>query len=163
MNSSIPSTLLLLAVLTLADSGPRAIAAAFDANAEKQAIGLIVEQYCAAVAGKDLQKTIEPYAPDAILMPAGAPAAKGTDAIRAFYASFLKRAGLSISITPERTDFSSAGDMAVDMGRVEVEFDASDSQRRVRYVSKYLLVWRKVEGQWLIVYDMWNSNGQQAN
>lgn len=127
-----------------------------DKAADEQSIRNLAVQWSAAVEKKDLDAIMSFYAPAATAAWPDAPAAHGPEAIRAAWVELLKTPGLVLRFTPERIDVANAGDLAVDFGRVESEFDGPEG--RVQDVAKYLLMWQKVDGQWKALYDSFNSN-----
>ncbi len=131
-----------------------------DLKAEEQAIRLLDAQFGTLAAKKDSAGEVALYAPDAVMMPPDAPAAKGTAAIRGVWNAFLQTPGLILRLEPEQIQLSSAGDFATDIGAVITELDGP--QGHVKDVSKYLEVWRKADGVWKVVYDTWNSNAPPA-
>ena len=85
---------------------------------------------------------------------------RGTENIRAMLAGLFTAPGLSITLRPERIDIAAAGDLATDAGLVEVGMNTA--QGPVIEASKYLEVWRKVNGEWKLMYDTWNANSPAA-
>ena len=146
----------LLALSAGAIAGGCASLPPVEAGAEEQTIRRLDAKFGAAADKRDLEAEVALYASDAVMMPPDAPAAKGTEAIRALWTEILKTPGLAINIVPEKIDLSTAGDLATDMGRAESEWDGP--QGRVKVVEKYLEVWRKTDGQWKVAYDTWSSN-----
>ena len=131
-----------------------------DKAADEQSIRNLAVKWSAAVEKKDLDAIMSFYAPDATAVWPDAPAAHGSEAIRAAWIELLKTPGLVLRFTPERIDVANAGDIAADFGRVESEFDGPGG--RVQDVAKYLLVWQKVNGEWKALYDSFNSNKPAA-
>ena len=93
------------------------------------------------------------YAADAVVMAPGAPGMMGQEAIQAGFQVALDMAeGSQMTITPE--EIMSHGDMAVEVGKwVEAGADGSHKDH-----GKYIAVWKNVDGQWMIVRDIWNSS-----
>ena len=150
---------LTLVVLTLTVScGPATTRV--DKAADEQSIRNLAVKWSAAVEKKDLDAIMSFYAPDATAVWPDAPAAHGSDAIRAAWIELLKTPGLVLRFTPERIDVANAGDIAADFGKVESEFDGPNG--RVQDVAKYLLVWQKINGEWKAYYDSFNSNKPAA-
>ena len=127
-----------------------------DPIAEMHAIRALDSRFSAAVARLDVVGTAALYAPDATILPPGLPAVHGADAIRTMLASLFTAPGLSITLRPQRIDIAAAGDLATDQGEVEVGMNTAEGP--VIEVSKYLEVWRKVDGEWKLMYDTWNAN-----
>lgn len=110
-----------------------------------------------AASNYDLDAVVAMYAPDGSLVWPGAPAVHGTADIRtAWTGMFNTYQGLHLEFTPERIDFSEADDLAIDFGKVALSYEKSGN--RVEEAAKYLVVWKKVEGAWKVLYDSYNAN-----
>ncbi len=85
------------------------------------------------------------HSDDAILLPAGEPSVQGREALSAFFSDRLSEPA---DITASRGDavVSDAGDMAYKVG--------TTANGR----GKFLAVYRKVGGSWLIVGDAWSED-----
>lgn len=87
------------------------------------------------------------FADDAVLQTADMPAMRSRQAIAQFYAKvfgFL----VSSSATPEIVRVASSGDMAFEEGRAKNVF--SRGQTKSEFAGKYLIVWVKQNGDWVI-------------
>ena len=104
----------------------------------------------AAEAGKNIDSVLTYYAEDAVIQPAGAPAAKGHQAIRQLYADFYRAVPFT-SFTASMTalEIGAAGDLAYETGVTRFGFDSAGTRTEV--IGKHLTVWRKVDGEWKIV------------
>ena len=151
-----PFTLVALTLLAGCAVRPRV-----DPAAEAAAIRALDAKFGAAVARLDVAAATALYAPDAAVMPPGLPTVRGAENIRAMLAGLFSAPGLSITLRPERIDVAAAGDLATDAGLVEVGMNTA--QGPVLEASKYLEVWRKVDGEWKLMYDTWNANTPAAS
>ena len=130
-------------------------------SADEKIIKELDTQWGDAACKKDLEAVVALYAPDGSLVWPGAPAVHGTSNIRAAWVDFLKTPGLSLRFTPERIDFAHDADMAIDFGAVALERD--DPQKgHVKMTAKYVVVWRKINGAWKVLYDCYNTNTPDA-
>jgi uncharacterized protein (TIGR02246 family) len=131
--------------------------AAGPANAEPEGPQLRQSDFLAAMSARDLERVVEHFAEDAVVQVANMPPIRGRDAIRQLYGNvfrFLSAAEYS----PEFIRVSGGADMAYSAGGVTTVFDGQ--QGPVVYPGKYLLVWEKREGDWLIVvYSVSNNQG----
>jgi len=127
-----------------------------DLGAEAQAIRDLNVRFGEAAASKDAEAAVALYAADGVIMAPGADMAKGTEAIRAVWTELLKTPGLAVAVIPEQVDVAASGDLAADMGRLELAMDLPDGP--AKEVLKYLVVWKKVDGQWKVAFDTWNAN-----
>ena len=96
---------------------------AVDARAEEQAIRALDDQWNAAIAKKDVEACVSFYAPDGVAMWPDVPAARGTDAIRAAWTEMFKAPNLKLVVTPEEISIAQAGDIAIDVGKVQADMD----------------------------------------
>lgn len=129
-------------------------------SADEKAIRKLDVEWGDAACKKDLKAVVAFYAPDGSVVWPGAPAAHGTAKIRAAWVELLKTPGLSLRFTPERIDVADDGDMATDFGKVAFGHDTA--QGHVRETAKYVVVWKKVEGAWKVLYDCYNMNTPDA-
>src|SRR5688572_6828731 len=96
------------------------------------------------------------YAEDALLMPPNAPTAKGRAAIRdavAKEAAGMKAGGVTLK-SSANTGVGVIGDHAWMSGTYAV----TDAKGATVDVGKYLSVHKKVNGTWLYIRDIWNSD-----
>lgn len=150
-----PTALLALGLTSACAATPKV-----DPVVEMHAIRAQDSRFSASVAKLDVVATTALYAPDATILPPGLPAVHGTDAIRTMLAGLFTAPGLSITLRPQRIDVAAAGDLATDQGEVEVGMNTAEGP--IIEVSKYLEVWRKVDGEWKLMYDTWNANAPAA-
>jgi uncharacterized protein (TIGR02246 family) len=126
-------------------------------SADEQAVRELDRQWVAAVAKKDAPAVAEFYAPRGQLMAPNAPSADGRDAVAGVWKSLFALPGFSLTFEPKQIDVASAGDMACDVGTYALGFDSPDGAH-VRDSGKYVVVWRKVDGHWKVMADIFNSD-----
>jgi ketosteroid isomerase-like protein len=129
------------------------------AEAERERLGQRQGELFAALAARDADRTAALFADDALLHVAGMPPIQGRIAIREFYSNVFGFLSAS-SATPEMTHISDSGDLAYGVGRVANAFRGP--QGPVEYAGKYLLVWRKLADDWVIVLYGISSNQPEA-
>ena len=128
-----------------------------DPAAEVAAIHAVDDAWVKAVNAGDVDTVAGLYDEHAVLLPPGAPAAKGQAAIRAFFAKIippLAKDGLTFSL-----DAKAAGGAHGDFGWSSGSYLLKDKTGHVVDTGKYLSVSRKKDGKWLYVRDTWNSDG----
>jgi uncharacterized protein (TIGR02246 family) len=108
----------------------------------------------------DAQGVAALYASDAILLPAGAPMARGHEAIRQYLAEDIEKSrasGLSFKA-------SDVTDGAIDGGTgwITGTFTVVDGSGNTVDAGKYLTLYQMAEGEWVIVRDIWNSDNPPA-
>jgi uncharacterized protein (TIGR02246 family) len=107
-----------------------------------------------AVSACDPKQAAALYTDDAHLMPHGGPTCVGSDAIAAFFAGAFANGIVAARFTTEDVD---GDDMRADeIGRYEL-FAAPGGERVKAAEGRYLIAWRKVDGQWRMHRDMFNS------
>ena len=151
-------TFFVLALAVGCNSAPSA--PAVDKAADEQAIRALAVEWAAAVEKRDLDAIMALYTSDATAAWPDAPVIHGAEGIRAGWAEVLKTPGLVLRFTPERVEIANNGDIATDFGKIESEFDGPAG--KVQDEAKYLVVWKKVDGQWKAHYDSFNSNKPAA-
>jgi ketosteroid isomerase-like protein len=108
----------------------------------------------------DVETVVSHYTADALLQPPNAPAARGTAAIRAFFAQDIaasRAGGVSISVGHDASGGAN-GDLGWSSGR----YVAQDASGKVVDTGKYLSVSVRRDGKWRYLRDMWNSDGAAA-
>ena len=161
-------TLLLLSVTALllpacqaretpANDGAEVIgAAAVDTAGDEQAIRAQVDHWLQLVKAKDASGIAELYAEDGAVMPPNAPIGKGRAAIEQTWASMMRTPGFGLTFAPEQIVVSSSGDMALDRGTYSLTI-APDGTSQTD-TGKYVVVWRKIGGEWKASADIFNSD-----
>jgi uncharacterized protein (TIGR02246 family) len=100
------------------------------------------------------------YAEDAVVMPPGAPVARGRAAIKQFIVKDIaeaRTAGVTLVLAKE-SDVAVKGDSAWHAGTYTVKDKAGATVDS----GGYMEIWRKAGGKWLIVRDIWNSSTPPA-
>ena len=109
--------------------------------------------------GGDAKAVAALYAEDAILLPPGAPGAKGHAAILAFLTKDIasaKAAGAVFNVDP-KTDVGVSGNMGWESGTYTVTVKGATVES-----GKFLSVYRKKDGKWLYIRDTWNADAAPA-
>lgn len=109
-----------------------------------------------AVATKNAAVVAELYATDAVFMPPNMPTARGQAAIRKQWDDMLQMPNASLSLSPMVIDVAASGDLANDVGTYTFSF--TGDQGRVTDRGKYIVRFKKVNGEWKIASDIFNSD-----
>jgi len=99
------------------------------------------------------------HAEDAIVLAPGVPAAVGRPAIREFMAgdiAAMKSAGVTSG-----GEVTSAG-VSGDLGWASGTYTVTDASGTTVDTGKYLSVYRRADGAWLLIRDIWNSDAAPA-
>jgi uncharacterized protein (TIGR02246 family) len=146
--------LALIAVLAAAGCGAPSV----DLAAENDAIRARSEVLSAAEASEDLDAVLPLFATDAVIQPANSPQREGRSAIAEVYRqSFAQLKEASREST--RITMAASGDLAFEYGVNRKVFPGPEGDL-VR-MGKYLAVWKKVEGQWLVAAVSFTSDSQE--
>jgi uncharacterized protein (TIGR02246 family) len=131
-------------------------------KADEALIRKLDDDWGKAASAKNLDAVVSFYAADGSLVWPGAPAAHGTDQIRANWQKMFKTiAGLHLHFIPERIVISDDGTLASDFGKVEFGHDSSEWVH-VQETAKYVVVWKKVKDSWKVLYDSYNMNADPS-
>jgi ketosteroid isomerase-like protein len=138
-----PPILSLLAVAVLgACSGPQV-----DIAAETAAVSARSQGIAAAEAAQNAEQALAFWADDAIVQGAGSPQIQGHDAIRALYDSFFGSGQLKqFEGTTSHLEVSQSGDLAYEYG--VNRFVLTGPSGDLLDIGKYLVVWKKIDGEW---------------
>ena len=131
-------------------------ASAADSATDEAAIRSLNQTWIKSYNSGDAKAMVNLYAENAVLMAPGAATVSGVPAIRAYLAKDIesvKKAGLVFSVTG-KTDVGVSGDMAWESGT----YMAKDKAGAIADTGKFLSVFRKKDGKWLFLRDMWNSD-----
>ena len=117
----------------------------------------ISREWSNAAASGNLEAILAYWAEDAVMMAPGQPPLRGKPAIRKFVESSATIPGFSIRWEPLEAHVSASGDMAYLIERNMFTYrDSTGSQ--VTETNKVVTVWRKLDGSWKNVIDMWNAD-----
>jgi uncharacterized protein (TIGR02246 family) len=131
-------------------------AAAVDTAGDEQAIRAQVDHWLQLVKAKDAAAIAALYAEDGAVMPPNAPIGKGHAAIQQTWASMMATPGFDLTLNPEQILISSSGDMALDRGTYTLTVAPAGTTQTD--TGKYVVVWRKIGGDWKAVADIFNSD-----
>lgn len=131
-------------------------AATANTGAEEQAIRGQVDRWLQLVKAKDAPGIGALYAEDGAVMPPNAPIGKGRAAIQQTWASLMQTPGFDLTFAPEQIIVSSSGDMALDRGTYKLAIAPKGTA--MTDTGKYVVVWRKVGGEWKAAADIFNSD-----
>ena len=138
-------------------NAPSSEAAASTASAaDEEAIRAQVARWLDLIKSKDAAAIAQMYTEDGALMPPNAAIAKGRAAVEQGWAGMMGMPGFELTFAPDEIIVSSSGDMALDRGTYSLTV-APDGKKQVD-TGKYVVVWRKVDGQWKAAADIINSD-----
>ncbi|MBC7790030.1 MAG: SgcJ/EcaC family oxidoreductase [Anaerolineae bacterium] len=143
---------MLLLVLAACATTPRV-----DPRIDQDAIRELDRRWNQQIAARNAGGVAELYADDGVAMAPNAPPAKGKAAITAANADMMRpENNLSLTFEPTEITVGSAGDVAYDIGTYRFGIDTPGG--RITDNGKYITIWKKVDGQWKVAADMFNSD-----
>jgi ketosteroid isomerase-like protein len=119
-----------------------------------------VRDWAAAYSAGDADTIAAKYSDDAVVMAPGAPAAVGREAIREFIAgdsAGAKAAGVTL-VMSDGDEVGVMGDLAWHSGAYTV----NDASGAAVDSGNYLEVLQNINGKWMIIRDIWNSDRPPA-
>jgi len=131
-------------------------AVATDASADESAIRGQVDHWHELIKAKDAAAIAGLYTDDGAVMPPNGPIGKGPAAIQQTWAGMMQIPGFDLKIMPEQIVVASAGDMALDRGTYSLTITPNGTAQQD--TGKYVVVWRKVGGEWKAAADIFNSD-----
>ena len=105
-----------------------------------------------AVRKGDLDRVASLYTPDGMALPPDGPVVKGRESIKQLWASIAQQIGLK-EVRLQTLDLQLAGETAYEVGEAALTLQSGAA------VVKYVVVWKKVDGQWRLHRDIWNAKG----
>lgn len=122
----------------------------------KEEIQRAEDKLVAAMAERDTAKIANLYTADARLMPHGVPTLSGRGEVAAFFEQAFTLGIVSGKFTTLEVDGSE--NEAVEIGAYEL-FAQPPSGPPVRAEKgRYCVVWKRIDSQWLLFRDMFNSD-----
>jgi uncharacterized protein (TIGR02246 family) len=100
------------------------------------------------------------YTEDAVLMAPGAPLVRGKASISEYYAkdaAAFAAAGLTVADAPT-SDVAQSGDLAWQSGT----YMTTDKSGATVEAGKFLTVFQRKDGKWMIIRDTWNSDAARS-
>jgi uncharacterized protein (TIGR02246 family) len=124
---------------------------------ERWAVMAAEREWAAAARSRDLDRSIQYVADDALMLPPSLEPLAGKAAIRDYMAAAFATPGFSVTWEPDEVAISHGGDLAYTHGRSVYTVPASDGTTRTIY-AKGVAIWRKEsDGSWRCVVDIWNE------
>jgi uncharacterized protein (TIGR02246 family) len=115
-------------------------------------ISAVNRQFEDAARKGDLDRLASLYTQDAIALPPDGPLVKGRDAIKQMWGTVAQQIGLK-DVQLKTLDFEQAGDTGYEVGEATLATSSGSA------VVKFIVVWKKIGGQWRLHRDIWNTKG----
>lgn len=98
----------------------------------------------------DLEQLASLYTTNAMAFPPDAPIVTGREQIKAMWGSIAQQLGLK-DVRLDTRDLEVSGDTACEVGEARLTLASGPA------TVKYVVVWKKVDGEWRLHRDIWNS------
>ncbi len=144
----------LLILTACAPQPPDATGSKADEDTMRSGSAALIDAYSRG----DVDAILAFMAEDAVVMPPGSPAAASREAVRRFYTTDI---AVSAATTFELG--ASTTGVSGNVGWHSGDFTVKDTAGKVVGAGKFLEVWRKQDGKWLILRDMWNLDTPPAS
>jgi ketosteroid isomerase-like protein len=105
---------------------------------------------------KDVDKFVSYFATDATIYAPGMPAITGPDAIRKTFGEMAGAPGFALSFAPTKATVAASGDIGYTAGTYEMS-TAGGTEK-----GKYVTTWKKENGEWKVVEDIFNADSAPA-
>ena len=127
---------------------------------ERAALQARTEGVVAAEVAFDVPEALKYWAEDAIIQHAGSPLIKGKEAIRELYKQYFESGLLrEFSGVSSHLEMAGSGDLAYEYGVNRMVLSGDDHD--LLDVGKYLAVWKKINGEWLVVALSFTSDASE--
>jgi len=130
-----------------------------DSDAGAQAIRNLEDQWSVALREKDVDKIISFYAADGVNMSPGRSIARGPEAIKERLVSMFADTSLlfeDYTGSIEKVEVSASGDLGYAYGQDELTVKSKVGN--VKDKSKWVDIWKKIDGEWKVIVSSGNSN-----
>lgn len=124
---------------------------------DRAAIRNADKRWSEAVEEKNLDKTVSFYADDATVLPFNAPKAEGRENIRQLWNHLFQSPGFHLRFAPVKIAVAKSRDMAYEVGVFELTMNGPDGAPSTS-PGKYVVVWKKQNGEWKAVADIFNTD-----
>lgn len=115
----------------------------------------LVKKFSADVMASDYTAVANAYTSDAMIMPTGRDIMEGKEIIEKYWTRTDSSHISYHKITPK--EIAVMGDTAYDIGRYEGTTTKANGEQ-VSWKGKYVIIWKKEDGEWKIYTDIWNRS-----
>jgi ketosteroid isomerase-like protein len=131
-----------------------------ESAAAREAIAVANTQMSQYMAAGQFDSIAMLYADDGRVMPPGSPAAVGREAIARHMAQGSQAGSFALNLITDAV--TANGPLAIERGTYTYAFTPGPNAPKdvvaMADTGKYLVRWKQVDGRWLIMDDIWNSN-----
>jgi len=142
-----------IALVTIAGCTP---APTVDTAAEADAIRERSRLWNEAVTAKDIQAATAYFTPDAMVMPQNSEIVAGQGAIQEWFEGWVADPNISNSFEAEVVEVAASGEIAFERGTYKFAMETPEGP--IEDEGKYVVIWKKIEGEWKAQLDISNSS-----
>ena len=125
-----------------------------DTKSEGEKLMQTSREWSQAAAKRDVNKILNYWTDDAVVMSAGEPVLKGKEGIRQMVEGSFKNPGFQISWEPESAEISNSGDLGYLLENTKMTMPDSVGNATVQNF-KAVTIWKKAaDGSWKCVVDV---------
>lgn len=132
------------------------VGCAQSANVEQEQDALMAKDREWSETARDVDKFVSYFATDATIYGPGMPAVTGVDNVRKAYADMAGSPGFALSFTPTKAVVAASGDLGYTAGTYEMSMGGGSEK------GKYVTTWKKQDGEWKVVEDIFNADSAPA-
>jgi ketosteroid isomerase-like protein len=110
-----------------------------------------------AMKANDLDAIVACYAPDAVMWMPDAPEARGREAIRGVYASYLDAYTVTDAALTDAS-YETSGDLTGSWGHFSLSLQPKKGGDPVALKGRYVVVMKRIGGNWLLAADHASAN-----
>ncbi len=126
-------------------------------SSDERKIRALADDWAKAALNKDLDKSVSYYADDAHMYPFNQPRTETKADIRKVWTEFFSAPGSMLAIKTTSVVVAKSGDLAYETGTLLAT--QNDAQgKSVGIPGKYVVVWKKANGEWKAVADIFNTD-----
>lgn len=123
---------------------------------DEQQIRDLEQRWAEAVEERDLDSIVALFADDGRIMPPNAKSVTGREPIAQAWRGILDLPELEFSFAPTAVNVAESGDMAYVIGTYQLAYQGEEA--RVEDAGKYVDVWEKIDGEWKVMIETYNSD-----
>ncbi len=126
--------------------------------ADEACIRRVDSELVESLNARDIDRWLNAFAPNAKMLPPGAPPVEGKEAIRAFIRELLTIPSFFVAHHLASVDVSRSGDLAWVSYSYELTIKDPDGQPVVESGKDISIYAKQPDGSWKVVVDMWSGN-----
>jgi uncharacterized protein (TIGR02246 family) len=127
------------------------------AKTDEQIIRDLDVEWSRAAETKDLEKFVNFYSESGSAMPFNAPIATGRAKVKELLKTLMAKPGFSLRFAPSRIEVAASKDLAFDLGTFVLNLD-DEKGAAMTIPGKYVVVWKKQNGEWKVEADIFNTD-----